>query len=445
MNFFSDMIEVQLTSEMKGHFVHTSDAFSPDDNWIVYDTRNNDTHIGITEGIEMVNVETKEIVRLYSAKNPTAYGPGVGAVSFNPKKNQVIFIHGLQNSNKEKPYGFTRRTGVTIRTEAPQEPIFLDARDVTEPFTPGALRGGTHAHSWSPDGEWVSFTYNDDIMNNLSAQPNSNIKDLRMIGVMAPLEAVEVDDDNSGENINGEMFSVVVTEVFENPEPESNQIDRAYADGWIGTSGYIKSNGHEQKRAIAFLGDTRNSQGEKLTELFVVDVPDNIQKSIQNKPIEGTGLTRPNPPFGTNQRRLTFTSDRKYPGVFWAGNPVRSSPNGSLLFFMMKDDNGAVQIFSISPQGGEITQLTQSRFSIDTTFDISPNGRYLVYGIKNSIVITDIKDKKSIMIPSKVKNDQNRLKRIQWSNNGKMIAYNRKVSVNGVSHFQLFVLKNKMD
>ena len=40
-------------------------------------------------------------------------------------------------------------------------PIFIDARDVTAPFTPGALRGGTHAHAWSGDGKWISFTYQD--------------------------------------------------------------------------------------------------------------------------------------------------------------------------------------------------------------------------------------------------------------------------------------------
>jgi hypothetical protein len=34
----------------------------------------------------------------------------------------------------------------------------LDARDLLPPFTPGALRGGTHVHQFSPDGMIVSST-----------------------------------------------------------------------------------------------------------------------------------------------------------------------------------------------------------------------------------------------------------------------------------------------
>jgi hypothetical protein len=37
----------------------------------------------------------------------------------------------------------------------------LDARDLTPPFTSGAMRGGTHVHVFSGDGGRISFTYND--------------------------------------------------------------------------------------------------------------------------------------------------------------------------------------------------------------------------------------------------------------------------------------------
>lgn len=259
----------------------------------MYDTRNDGTHIGITGSIEMVNIDTKKNIQIYNTNNQTVFGPGVSAVSFNPKRNQVLFIHGLQNCSQERPYAFSRRTGVSIKTESPQVPIFLDARDITEPFTPGALRGGTHAHSWSPDGEWASFTYNDDVLTKLAEMPNSLVRDLRMVGVMAPLGSVKVDVESSGENTNGEMFAVIITEVFEEPMLGSNQIDRAYADGWIGNKGYVKSNGQIQERAIAFLGDTRDSSGANLTELFVVDIPNDITKSATEKPVEGTTKTRP--------------------------------------------------------------------------------------------------------------------------------------------------------
>jgi dipeptidyl aminopeptidase/acylaminoacyl peptidase len=441
IGLFSSLIEFQLTTESKGHYIHTGDAFSPDDTWLVYDTRNDDTHIGLTGSIEMVNIDTKETLELYNTENQTEFGPGVGAVTFNSERNQVLFIHGLQNCDQAKPYSFSRRTGVSIKIESPQELIYLDARDVKTPYTRGALRGGTHSHSWSPDGQWVSFTYNDDIMTNLSLKPNSLVKDLRMVGVMAPLGPLKVSQDATGENLNGEMFSVIVTEVLENPIYGSNQIDRAYGDGWVGISGYTKSNGQKQNRAVAFLGDTRDKNDKKLTELFIVNIPNDITKSTFEKPIEGMDQTRPYPPQGTEQRRLTFTSDRKYPGIFWSGNPVRSILDGSLLLFMMKDNNGIVQIYGVSPNGGEVKQLTDNVFSIDTTFDISSNGRYLAYGISENIVITDILKDETVTIKSRKAEEKSGLRGIQWSNNGKILAYNRKILEKDSSYFQVFVLK----
>src|SRR5690606_5409990 len=52
--------ETQLTTTTNGHTIHNTQVFSKDDNWIVYDTRNDDTMIGSTGSIEMVNVETGE-------------------------------------------------------------------------------------------------------------------------------------------------------------------------------------------------------------------------------------------------------------------------------------------------------------------------------------------------------------------------------------------------
>jgi hypothetical protein len=440
-NDFSDLKEVQLTYGEKGHFLHIQNAFSPNNEWLVYDTRNDETHISRTSSIEMVNANTKEVVFLYNTQNQTAFGPGVGGVSFNPKKNQVIFIHGLQNCDAEKPYGFSRRTGVSIKTEFPQKPIFLDARDITVPYTPGALRGGTHAHTWSRDGEWVTFTYNDYIMSTLAENPNSGVKDLRMIGVMAPLSPVKVDKDETGENNDGDMFSVVVTEVFENPEIGSDQIDRAYCDSWIGLDGYTKLNGNKQKRAIAFLGDTRDSIGNKLTEVYVIDIPEDVTKAEEGKPLEGSSKTRPLPPAGTVQRRLTFTENRKYPGVQGPFHFVKSLPDGSMIFFMMKDDNGIVQVYAANTIKGSVKQITNNKSSIETSFDLSFDGKFLAYGIHEDIWITIISNGITQVIPSKLDINATELGSINWSHDGKNIAYKRKVIEKDTSYFQVFVLK----
>lgn len=440
-DFFSDVREIQLTTDKRGHFLHTVQPFSPDDQWLVYDTRNNDTHIGRTCCIEMVNTDSKDILPLYSTEGQTVFGPGVGAVTFNPKKHQVLFIHGLRNSGPDRPYSFSRRTGVSIQVKSPQKPIFLDARDITAPYTPGALRGGTHAHTWSPDGQWISFTYNDDVMTKLAEKPNSGVKDLRMVGTMAPLGPLKVGKESSGEHIDGQMFTVVVSEVYENPEPGSDEIDRAYGDGWIGDTGYAKPNGERQNRAIAFLGDTRDAKGNKLTEVFVVDLPMDITLATEGRPIEGTTKTRPMPPAGTIQKRITYTKDRKYPGVQGPRHPLRSLLDGSIIFFMMKDDNGLVQIYGVSPNGGEIQQITRNNASVDTTFDLSPDGKWLVYGIDEQICITEISSGQIKKIPFDPTSKASGLRAINWSNDGKMIAYNRKVMEKDTGYYQAFVLK----
>lgn len=58
----------------------------------------------------------------------------------------------------------------------------LDAMDITAPYTAGALRGGSHVHVFSPNGQFVSFTYNDHVLHARDPQ-----LDLRNVGVAAPL------------------------------------------------------------------------------------------------------------------------------------------------------------------------------------------------------------------------------------------------------------------
>lgn len=49
------------------------------------------------------------------------------------------------------------------------------------PYTPGALRGGSHVHVYSPNGQFVSFTYNDHVLHE-----RDPALDLRNVGVAAP-------------------------------------------------------------------------------------------------------------------------------------------------------------------------------------------------------------------------------------------------------------------
>ena len=66
---------MQITHDSGGHTINNTQCFSPDDQWIVYDTRNNDSQISSTGCIRMVNTRTAEIKELYHTRNQTLYGP----------------------------------------------------------------------------------------------------------------------------------------------------------------------------------------------------------------------------------------------------------------------------------------------------------------------------------------------------------------------------------
>ncbi len=124
--------------------------------------------------------------------------------------------------------------------------------------------------------------------------------------------------------------------------PGSDEINRAYEEGWVGN------------HALAFIGDTLAENGDKVPELFIVDLPQDEAgwKQPGGAPLAGTATTMPAPPAGVSQRRLTFTHHRRYPGLVnvprhW----VRANPQATAIAFLMRDDAGVVQLWLISPQG----------------------------------------------------------------------------------------------
>ncbi|MEO6107379.1 MAG: DUF3748 domain-containing protein [Cyclobacteriaceae bacterium] len=428
--------EVQLTFGAYGHMLNSDQVFSPDGEWVVYDTRNDITHIGRTCCLEKVNIKTGEIVKLYASPDQTIHGPGVGAAAYNPLSNKIIFIHGLFNCTAEKPYGFTRRFGALLREENPKKIIHSEARTIQMPFIPGSLRGGTHAHTWSGDGKWISFTYNDFIMEKLGSEQGV-VKDLRTIGVMAPQKKVLVPDENA-ENFSGEYFSVVTATVTETPKPGSDEIEKAFDECWIGKDGYMKKDGSRQKRAVAFQGHVRLDDGSLATEIFVTDIPDDITQALPGKPIEGSLTLRPGVPAGLHQRRVTFTASNKFPGVqgprFW----LRSSPDGQLLYFLMKDHNGIVQVFEVATRGGDPRQVTHYEESIETQFNLSPDGKKLTAIAGNCIWLTDVNNGKSRMLSAPSSEDDAPVLGVLWSNKGNLLVYNRFVNTGNARYLQIF-------
>jgi WD40 repeat protein len=433
-----ELIEIQLTSDPSGHFLNQRQAFSPDDLSLVFDGRNDETKIGENAYVKMIDVNTKAIRIIYELDNQTAFGPGVGAVSFHPLKNQVVFIHGLKNAWEAQPYGFTRRFAMQVDLDVAKNTRPLEARDVQAPFTAGALRGGSHAYSYSSDGQWLSFTYNDAILEQESMN-NPEVVDLRTVGVFLVGEKVSINGKADESNFDGTSFAILLAEVKANPQPGSDEISKAYEEGWVGNTGYKSSDGKVQKHALAFLGDVITSTGEKVTEVFISDIPDDLPGLIRSVNA-GSRTTLPSIPKGVKQRRLTFTSTNKNPGVQGPRQWLRSSPDGSEIYFYQTDDAGIVQIYSVSPNGGVIKAITANDFSAETAFSLSHDGKYLAYGAKEAIYVTSVADGKTQVVLYAPTYSSNALSNINWSNSGYIIAYNRKTFYNGEAYFQIYTL-----
>src|SRR5205085_7073161 len=128
----------------------------------------------------------------------------VGAPSFLNNR-EVVAIHALESG---LPYDFTVRGGMIVATDGKSAPHWLDSRNVLPPFTPGALRGGTHKHEPDGTGEWIGFTYNDHIMKQRGS-------DLRNVGVSR--RGVPVAVDAGPGNFTGESFSVLLTSCVDHP------------------------------------------------------------------------------------------------------------------------------------------------------------------------------------------------------------------------------------
>ncbi|MEO8409882.1 MAG: DUF3748 domain-containing protein, partial [Propionivibrio sp.] len=290
---------------------------------------------------------------------------------------------------------------------------------------------------YAPDGEWLSFTYQDHVLNVLGKEGAHDL-DQRNIGISVPVHAVTVDHDHP-RNRDGTTFTVLVTRTVNAPKPGSDEINRAYEEGWVGSQGYLKPDGTRQRRAIAFLGDTLNAAGQKLTEVFIADLPEDVTQSTAAEPIAGSETRMPAPPQGTQQRRLTFTQDRKNPGIqgprFW----VRANADGDSLAFLMQDDAGKVQIYAVSPNGGPIRQITDNAFSVASAFSWSPDGKYIAYAGDDSIFVTEAATGVTTRVaPQDAVRPVLPLAAV-FSPDGRSIAYLRVVKSDAGEHNQIFV------
>lgn len=430
-----EVTERQVTTAAHGHILTNVGVWSPDSRWVVYDCRS-DKEGSVFDGtrIERVHVETGRVEVLYESR----HGAGCGVVTYHPARDEVVFILGPEHPTEDWAYAAYHRQGVIVQTAAPGRAIPLDARDLVPPFTPGALRGGSHVHVFSPDGGWVSFTYEDHLLATAGGRPVGAEPNARNIGVSLIGRPVRVRSGHP-RNHDGTAFSVVVTRTVESPRPGSDDITRAFEDAWVGTHGYRRADGTRQPRALAFQGELVNERGDRISEVFIVDLPEDVTRAGSG-PLEGTTLNMPRPPNGAAQRRLTRTDGRPFPGIQGPRHWPRSSPDGERIAFLMRDGQGIVQLWTVSPRGGEPVQVTRNTWDIGSAFTWSPDGRWIAHVMDNSVFATDVDSGQSRRLTPRCGDDEAPLPlACVVAPDGRKIAYLRRVAAGGEAHNQVFV------
>ncbi len=406
--------EHQLTKAPHGHLLTNIGCWSHDGEWIVYDVRP-DAAGSLFEGdrIERVHRESGKVEVLYQSQNE-AY---CGVVTASPIDDRVVFIHGPEHPTPDWQYAGNHRHGVIVSAKRPGQADKLDARNLMAPFTEGALRGGSHVHVFSGNAQWISFTYQDHTL----AQIDPAL-DLRNVGISVASRPVTVPKTHP-RNHDGTHFTVLVTRTTPNPKPGSDDIKRAFSDAWVG----------RQSQAIAFLGDLITESGETITELFIVDLPIDPTQAEEGQALAGTAATPPTPPRGVIQRRLTFTSTRKYPGIQGPRHWPRSAPDSSKIAFIMKDDDGIAQLWTIAPSGGKPHQVTNGPHPISSAFSWSPDGQSIATVINQAVCTIGVQDhvvtQRTPAHPSPPRPEA-----CVFSPDGKHIAYVREVH----GHNQIF-------
>lgn len=353
-----------------GRVLTHTNVWSPDGAWLVYDTRSDPagTHFDGTR-IERVHARTGAVETLYTSAN----GAHCGVATYDPAGG-VLFILGPEHPDAAWGYGPARRQGVALHNGVLTN---LDARDLTPPFTPGALRGGSHVHVAHPAGRLVSFTYDDHVLSELPpGTPDADLNQ-RNVAVADWSRAVAVPATHPRNHAGG-AFSVVVTRTVNAPTPGSDEISRACEEAWVGGS-----------RTLAFQGTVVTADGATITEAFAVDLPDDLT-APGDGPLEGTATYRPAPPRGTVQRRLTDTTGHRYPGLASQRHWLRSDGFGRRVGVLKRDTDGVVQFWAVTPVGGDLRQVTRSSMPVASAFTWHPDGERVAFVMGDCVCLADV-------------------------------------------------------
>jgi hypothetical protein len=404
--------ERQLTFSAQNHELDNNDNFSPDGQYLCYDTRET-LGPGIDNGqtIEIVTVATGRETVLYK---PSASvigsrpAPGIGAASFSGAENKLAFIHGplVEELGERGPYGKPNRTGAELIAREDAAPVdgkyplqWLDKRDIaTDRDTlPGAHRGGTHRHEYTRDGKRIGFTYDDFLLPQYG----------RTIGYM---------ERNANAPAPASHYFALLAPVAPAGTAKPGELEKAVGDSWVDSRGRMR----------AFVGTIRNEDGVTYEDsLFVADIPDSVDITSADS---GAATRYPAPPRGVTIRRLTHD---------WACGVVRGAPDGTRIAYYAKDAQGLTQIFMIAADGSDRAEdpakrPVQATFlprGTDNGLRWHPSGNSIYCISDNAIVTTCVvpgaRFGESVYLTPRV--DMPKRYALAVSPDGRTLAYNKQV------------------
>ena len=402
-----DVGEWQLTATAINHALDNNDNFSPNDRFLCYDTRETvGGGIGNSTSIMKVEITTAQESMVYEPQpvivSTTNSAPGVGAASYSPVADEVVFIHGPLVSEVETLgyYGTTNRRAGLAPADGKGPLRFLDYRDVTSDETiPGAHRGGTHRHEFSLDGKRVGFTYDDHLLRTYG----------RTIGMMVPHPRAPGGVSH---------YTVLLVPIVPAGTGKPGELERAADDSWIGAKGLMRG----------FIGQVRQPDGSLMSSLFVVDVPENVDVTTADS---GSKTRFPSPPRGVTVRRLTHTP---------AAGIVRGSEDGTRIGYFATADDGSRQVFLIRSDGSDRDPDPAKR-PVQATFLANgataglrwhPSGNSIAVLSDNGVAVICVKPGPLFGVAYFISSHGAQYASVApealvWSRDGRRLAFNRRV------------------
>jgi len=348
-----------LTFRPSGHTLNRRQALSPKRDWVAFDTRNDDTLIGQTHSVERVALKTGKIETIYETVGQTAFGPGVGAVAYHPILDRVAFIHGLLNCDATRPYGMARRFGSIVDVADPKSMFPAEGRIVDSEPPLGILSGGTHAHSWSPSGKRISFTYND--ARDASMARTVGFTTTEIQSPFRQWDAVSKLGNayDKSENFGGRFASFLVLIPGASTKLVNGQvvvIQQALEECWL------------DEYRLAFLGTVETVGGQPIQEIFVATIPSDVwlEDAVKSR---SKGMVPP----GVTLERITNTS-LNGPRLSGPRHWLTANPSGAWIYTLAMDQHGIVQLARVAATGGSLELLTQLTESIEGQMSCSPSG-----------------------------------------------------------------------